>query len=167
ELFRQEHALVDDRAAGEGADIEILDALLDHCLLDATADDVEVDLELLLVHAARIADHDLLDLGPRGIGLVANDRDIHRYLAPAVDGVAVGQDFAFDHHTCALLGAKVGARQKDHADAEPAGAHEGPGAPDMVLEEILWDLDMNAGAITRLAVGIHGAAMPHGLQRGN
>ena len=89
QLLRQEHALVDDRPAGEGADVEILDALLDHRLLDAPADQIEIDLELLLVHAAAVADHDLLDLGPGRIGLLADDVDVHRHLAPAIDRMAV------------------------------------------------------------------------------
>ena len=39
------------------------------------------------------------------------------------------------------------------------------GAPDMVLEEILRDLHMDAGPVAGLAVGIDRAAMPDRLQR--
>ena len=165
QLLRQEHALVDDRAAGEGADVEILDALLDHRLLDAPADQIEVDLELLLVHAAAVADHDLLDLGPGRIGLLADDVDVHRHLAPAIDRMAVGEDLALDHDAGALLGAEIGARQEHHADAELARPQHRAGAPDMVLEEILRDLHMDARPVAGLAVGIHGTAMPDRLQR--
>ncbi len=35
----------------------------------------------------------------------------------------------------------------------------------MVAEEILRDLDMDAGAVAGLAVGVDRAAMPHRLQR--
>src|SRR5262249_53820392 len=62
---------------------------------------------------------------------------------------------------------EIGARQKDLADAELSLAGHLPLAADVFLEEILRDLHMNAGAVARLAVGIDGAAVPHGLQRGN
>src|SRR3546814_4432386 len=78
ELLRQEHALVDDRAAGQGADVELLDAVLGCALLDAAADDIEIGLELLLADAEIVADHDLLDLGPCRVGLPADDVDVHR-----------------------------------------------------------------------------------------
>jgi hypothetical protein len=35
----------------------------------------------------------------------------------------------------------------------------------MVLEEILWNLDVNAGAVAGFAVGIDGATVPEFLQR--
>ena len=36
---------------------------------------------------------------------------------------------------------------------------------DMLAEEILRDLDVDAGAVAGLAVGVDGAAVPDGLQR--
>src|SRR3546814_13052388 len=35
----------------------------------------------------------------------------------------------------------------------------------MLLEEVLRDLDVDAGAVARLAVGVHRTAMPDRLQR--
>ena len=40
-----------------------------------------------------------------------------------------------------------------------------PVAADVLLEELLRDLHVDAGAVAGLAVGIDGAAMPQGLQR--
>jgi hypothetical protein len=165
ELLGQERALVDHRAARQRADVEVLDGLLDGGLLDAAADDVKVGLELLLVDAGAVADHDLLNLRPRRVGLLADHLDVHRHLAPAIDGVALRQDLALDDDAAALLRAQVGARQEDHADGELARPGERAGAADMLLEEILGDLDMDAGAVAGLAVGIDRAAVPHRLQR--
>src|SRR5262249_41291547 len=167
QLLGQEHALVDHRPAGHGADVELLNRLLHRRLLDAPADDIEIDLELFFGRAEAVGDHDLLDLGPGRVRLLADDLDVHRYLAPAVDRVAVGQDLALDDDAAALLGAQVGAWQKDLADAELPLAGHLPLATDVLLEEILRNLHVDAGAVAGLAVGIDGAAMPHGLQRGN
>src|SRR4051794_29149611 len=41
------------------------------------------------------------------------------------------------------------------------------GVADMVVEKILRDLDMDAGAVAGLAVSVNGAAMPHRLERGD
>ena len=112
------------------------------------------------------ADHDLLDLGPRGVGLLADHRDVDRHLAPAVDRVAEAQDLGLDDGAAALLRAEIGARQEDHADRDAADLR-GLAAriAHVVAEEVLRDLDMDAGAVAGLAVGIDRAAMPDRLQR--
>src|SRR3546814_6680217 len=46
---REEQPLLDDRAAGERADVEILDLRGDHLLLDPAADEVEILFEFGLV----------------------------------------------------------------------------------------------------------------------
>src|SRR6185437_7995523 len=134
-------------------------------LLDAPADDVEVELEALDLDAARIGDHDLLDLGPRRIGLLADHVDVDRHLAPAIDGIAEIEDLGLDDGAAALLAVEVGARQEHHADGEPPGARLMAGMAHMLAEEILGYLDMNAGAVAGLAVGVDGAPMPHRFQR--
>ena len=126
QMLGQEHALVDDRAAGERADVELGDVLGQRRLLHAPAQDVELLLELAVVEpGVAAADQDLLDLGPRGVGLLADHRDVDRHLAPAQDGVAEAQDLGLDDGAAALLRAEVGARQEHHADgdaARPAGS---------------------------------------------
>ena len=81
--------------------------------------------------------------------------------------MAVGEDLALYHHAGALLGAEIGAGKEDHADAKLARPHLRAGAADVIPEEILRDLDMDAGAIAGLAIGIDGAAVPDSLQRRN
>src|SRR4029453_11516467 len=159
------HALVDDRAAGQRADVHLADAFLGGGALDAPADDVEVGLEDLLAHALRVGDHDLLDLRARGIRLLADDADIHRHLAPAIDGVAVVQDLALDDDAAGLLLAEIGTRQEDLADAKLAGRQLLPDLAHIVLEEGMRNLHVDAGAVAGLAVGIDRAAVPHRLQR--
>ena len=54
--------------------------------------------------------------------------DVHRHLAPAIDGMAVGEDLAFDDDAGAFLCAEIRARQEDHAHPQHAGTHgEGNG----------------------------------------
>src|SRR6185437_4527561 len=107
---------------------------------------------------------DLLDLGTRGVGLLADDVDVDRHLAPAIDGIAPLQDLRLDDGAAALLPVEVGARQEDHADRELPGLGLVAGVTDVGLEEFLRDLDMDAGAVAGLAVGIDRAAVPHRLQ---
>ncbi len=165
--FREEQPLVDDRAARQRADVEIVDLRGDHLLLDAAADEVEVALErgevLLLRHGA--GDHDLLDLGPGALRLLADNGDVHRHLAPAIDGVARLDDLALDDGAAGFLRGEVGARQEHHADREAVGLGAMAGRGDGVVEEAQGQVDMDARAVAGLAIRIDCAAMPHGLQR--
>ena len=165
QLLGQEHALVDHRTRRQRADVEFLDVLGQHRVLDAPADDVEVGLELGVAHLLGVGDHDLLDLGAVGVGLLADDADVHRHLAPPVDGVAEAQDLGLDDAAAALLGAEVGLGQEDHAHGEAPGKDLVAGALDVLLEEVLGNLQVDAGAVAGLAVGIHGAPVPHRFQR--
>ena len=164
QLLGQEHALVDDRAARQRAHVEVGDVLVQDLLLDAPADDEEIGLEGVLVDAAVLADHDLLDLGARRVGLLADDVDVDRHLAPAVDGVARLEDLGLDDAAAALLGLEVGLGKEDHADGEALVARLVPGVADMLDEEVLRDLQVDAGAVAGLPVGVDGAAVPHLLQ---
>ena len=60
--------------------------------------------------------------------------------------------------------AKHGLWQEQHADGEDALVGFVAGAGDMAAEEVLGDLDVDAGAVAGLAVGVDGAAVPDGLQ---
>src|SRR5690606_13933316 len=97
-------------------------------LLDPAANDIEVGLELLLGDAEIVRDHDLLDLRPGGVGLLADHVDIHRHLAPAEDGVAVAQNLALDDDAAALLRREIGARQEHLANGDAALAGDMAGA---------------------------------------
>ncbi len=135
-------------------------------LFDAPADHVQLALERAFRHLARVPDHDLLDLGPRRVGFLADAIDVDRHLPPAVDRVAEIQDFGLDDLTAALLRAEIGFRQEHLADRDRPLVHElVPGAHHDFGEEILRNLDVDAGAVAGLAVGIDRAPVPDGLQR--
>src|SRR3546814_6177216 len=80
EGFSEEQALVDDRPAGQWADVEVIDLRSDHLLFDPAADEIQVLFKLAHVlffgHGPR--DHDLLDLRTRALRLFADDGDINR-----------------------------------------------------------------------------------------
>src|SRR4029077_7739349 len=67
EMLGEEHALVDDRARRQRAEIKFRYLCGDRLLFDAAADHVEVALELRVADAAGVPQHDLLDLGPRRV----------------------------------------------------------------------------------------------------
>ena len=114
-------------------------------------------------NALGVADDDLLDLGAGGGRLLAQDRCVDRHLAPAADGVAEAQDLALDDGPAGLLLLEARARQKHHADGDPLVGPDG--ALDLALEEVLRDLDVDAGPVAGLAVGVDGTAMPDRLER--
>src|SRR6185503_9642360 len=124
-------------ARRQGADVEVGDVGGGRRLLDPPADDVELTLEVLGAGLALDADDDLLDLRPRRVGLLADDRDVHRNLAPAIDGVAELEDLLLDDAAAALLAVEVGARQEDLADGEVAVVGLVSQVSDMRLEEVL------------------------------
>ncbi len=186
ELLCEKQALIDEGAAGERADIEVVQVLGEHLTLDPPPDDEKITLERIVgiptgltstiqtalaaraapaVGAApsvRVGDHDLLDLGPGGDRLFADDGGVHRHLAPAENAVAKAQDLGLDDGATALLCREVGARQEDHADRNRPPRFLG--AMGLLQEEVLGDRQIDAGAVAGLAVGVDGAAMPDRLQ---
>src|SRR5205814_4089684 len=127
-----------------------------HPLLDAPADHVEVALEPLGGVPPRVGDHDLLDLGARRVRLLADHADIHGHLAPAVDRIAGVQYLGLDDGPTPLLAIEIGARQEDHADCELPGPGLVARVLDVLAEEVLRDLHMDAGAVAGFAIGIDG-----------
>ncbi len=83
ELLGQEQALVDHRPTGQRADVETVDVLGEHLVLDPPPDQEQLALEVTVIHPLRIADDDLLDLGPGRNRLLADHRGVDRHLAPA------------------------------------------------------------------------------------
>ena len=164
QILGQEHALVDQAAARKGAEIELGDLRGDGLLLDLPADDVQVALISGVIMAGRVPDQDLFDLGRGGAGLVADDGGVDRHLAPAIDGISGGEDFRLANLAAPLLGAEIGLGEKHHADRDTAGLERVAAEADSLGKEILRDLHVDAGAVARLAVGVHRAAVPDGAQ---
>ena len=165
ELLGQEHPLVDERAGRERADVEAADVVVQDLLLDAPADDVEVDLELIVIDAALVVDHDLLDLRPAGIRLFSDHRRIDRHLAPTLDAVAEAENLRLHDAAAEVLRAEIGLGQEHHADGKASALGPLAGRLHMLPEEVLRNLDVNAGAVAGLAVGIDRAPVPHRLER--
>ena len=171
QLLGEEQPLVDDRPRRQRADVETLDLRFDDLLLDAPADQEQVLLErrhrrqVERPPGARPGDHDLLDLGARLHRLVADDAYVDRHLPPAVDGVAEADDLGLDDGAAGFLRRQVGARQEDHPDRGQIGLGPVAGALDVLVEEVDRNLDMDAGTVAGLAVGVDRAAVPDGLQR--
>jgi hypothetical protein len=164
-LLRQHHALVDDRPAAERREIQLADPGGGGGLLDPAADDVKLAFEGLLVHTLGVRDDDLLDLGPGRVGLFAQNGDVHRNVAPAVDVVAHAQNLGFHDGPAGLLRAEIGAGQEHLTHGHQlilAGLV--PGAHDLVVEEGGRDLHMDARAVAGLAIGIDRAPVPDGLE---
>jgi hypothetical protein len=74
--------------------------------------------------------------------------------------VAEAQDLGLDDAAAALLRAEVGARQEDLADGDAAAGRSSCPVRGPAREEVLRDLDMDAGAVAGLAVGVDRAAVP-------
>ena len=163
ELFGEEQPLVDHRPAGQGADVEAVDVLGQHLLLDPAPDDEQLALELGIADAFGIAENDLLDLGPGRDRLIADHGRVDRHLAPAQDRVPETQHLGLDDRPAALLAGEVGARQEYHADRDAAVGVLA--AADLLAQEVLRDLEVDPGAVAGLAVGVDRTAMPDRAQR--
>ena len=91
--------------------------------------------------------------------LLADHRSVDRHLPPAQNGIAEAEDLGLDDGPAALLPGEVGARQEHHADREAAA--DVLVAVQLLPEEALRDLEIDAGAIARFAVCVDRAAMPY------
>ena len=134
-------------------------------LFDPLAAQVQGAFELLALHAGGGREHDLLDLGPGGVGLLADDAGVHRHLAPAVDIEAEPQGLGLDDGARGFLGAGVGARQEHLAHGDGARTQGVAGAAHLFGEEILRHGNQHAGAVAGLAVGVDRPAVPERFQR--
>ena len=164
ELFGQEHALVDQRPAGQRTDVEVANVFLARAVLDPLPDDEQVALEFFHIRVGGPFDHDLLDLGPRGGRFFSQGRKIDRNLAPAINGITELQDFSLNDKPAAFLGFQIGARQECHTHRNRPVAGGVTGAADMIAEKVLRDFDQDAGAVPGHAVGIDRASVPQRLQ---
>src|SRR5215472_10238388 len=88
DLRRQHEAFVDDRATGEGWDVEVvfaLDVRNSHLVFSPTADDVKQALEVILVHAIWCSREELFNIWLRGAGFTTDGVAVHGRIAPAED----------------------------------------------------------------------------------
>ena len=134
-------------------------------VLDDLADDEQVAFQLVRIGIDRAFDHDLFDLGPGGVALFAQRRQVDRHLTPAVNRVAEFQDFRFHDEAAPFLRFQIGAGQECHADRDRPGAGGVSGAADMVVEKFLRNFHHDAGAVAGHAVGVDRAPVPERLQR--
>ena len=167
--FGPHHPLVGDRARGQGADIDAGQVLGLDRLLDTAAAQIQFALQRLAIQrlarvVQRRGQHDLFDLWPGRAGLGPHDRQVDGRLAPAIDPEAGAQGLGLDDGAGAVLGAQVGARQEDLADADGPRTQGLADGGHLFGEEALRQLGHDARAVARQAVGIDRAAVGHGLQ---
>mgnify|MGYP006446500315 CR=1 FL=1 len=133
---------------------------------DPAAHDVEHPLKRVGVPALGVGEQDLLDGRSGGGGLFAQARGVDGHLAPAIERQPGAQDLGLHDGPAALLGGEVGARQEDHAHADPSlFADMVAGSRHQGAEKALGDAGTQPGAVAGLAVGVHRAAVPDRLER--
>ena len=162
DLRGQQQTLVNDGARGERGNVEealVVQAGGGDLGFGALADHVQLALQRVLVHPQRVLDEDLLDVGLGDARDAADGIHVDWRIAPAEHAQSLLADDALDdpfagqalvalhgekHHAHAIL-ARVG---KGDADA---GALAG--------EELVRDLDEQAGAIARFRIAAAGATV--------
>jgi hypothetical protein len=133
-------------------------------LLDAAAHQIERAFQLVRVPVGRVFKQDLFNRRTRRRSLGPQTGRVHRHLTPAKQAQARAQHFGLDDGAALFLGAKIGARQEDHADADGVIAGLVSRASHRRLEEILRNAKPQTRAVAGLAVRVHGAAVPDRLQ---
>ncbi len=163
ELVGQEHALIDERAAGErhGVEADVVAAgLAIDGARDHLAQDVELALEIRLVgDVGAAADEHLPMHGLGGDDGVGQTGIVGRHVAPTQELEPLGVDHAL-HHLLAIDALGGVARHEQIADGVMAGLGQRDAdgrAGD--LEEVMRDLHQDAGAVAGERVGARGAAM--------
>ncbi len=161
-LMRQQQAFVHDGARRQRRNIE--EAFVGEIRggdlgLGALADDVELPLQLILRHAGRAANEDLLDVGLRCAGNAADGIHFHRRIAPAkyAESLFARDPFqdAFGQQTMRWL-----YRQKNHPDAILAlGRQRETQLGAFAREKLVWNLDQDASAVAGLRIATASAAV--------
>ena len=165
-LFGQHHAFVDDRPARQAAQIHALDLAGQSRLFDAASDNVKFPFKLFFGDRLFVADQNLLNFRPGGVGFVAQNRHIHRHMPPAIDIVAHSQNFGFHNGAHAFLRAEIGAGQENLTHCNQLfGIGFMAGAAHLIIKKPDRNLHMNARAITGFAISINSAPVPDGLER--
>ena len=160
QLRAGEHALVDDRAAGERRDHELrAGGDLRHA-----ADHVQLALEGVLVQRQLVGrgDDEVLDVRREEVGRDADVVLVHRHVAPLDDALALVGDRGLEQ-LLELLAAVLLARQE--ADADAVRARLGQLGVDDAAHELVGQLEQDSGAVARVRVGARRAAMLEVLER--
>ena len=163
-MLGKKHPLVDQRARRQRTDVEIRDRCAADLCLDAAANDEQVALDLLDAFRVTGVEHDLFDLRSGGVRLFSDDGDVDGDLPPAIDVIAKTQDLGLDDRAAGFLSRVIGARQEYHSDANASRLQRVPGQTHLVSKKGLWHLDVDPGAVTRLAVCIDSAPVPNALE---
>ena len=163
ELAHQNHALVDDGAAGHGDRIEFRHVAAGQRIDgvgDALAGEIELTLEVILVlRSSAIGHENLTHHGLDGLHGLAKVRIVHGDVAPADQGQAFLRELRGDD--LFRLGAgRVVAGHEELTDAIVLGGWQGHAQARAFLhEEVMGDLDEDAAAVAELGIRAHRAAM--------
>ena len=156
-LIHQEHALVDDGAAGEGADVGVVVALLEHA-----AGDVEPAVEVDAAGDRLRARHEALaDVGHAVAGALAEDVRVRGHVAPAEEV----QPFLFGDDLERLFGAadqQRVLRKEEHAHAVISRIQTLNAGNDLA-EQLVGDLGEDAHAVAGIARGVLACAVSQPL----
>ena len=156
-LIHQEHALVDDGAAGEGADVGVVVALLKHAAGDVEPA-VEVDAAGDRLRARQEA---LADVGHAVAGALAEDFRVRGHVAPAEEV----QPFLFGDDLERLFGAadqQRVLRKEEHAHAVIPRIQTLNAGNDLA-EQLVGDLGEDAHAVAGIARGVLACAVSQPL----
>ena len=150
QIVHQEHALVDDGAAGQAGHIGAVAGLLEH-----PADDVEPAVKInALAHTGRLFDEALPDGGHAVPGLLAHSIGVYRHPAPCqkLKPLLAGDQLKQLHGLCPqvlVLG------EEEHADTVfPLVAQADVQLIGHLGKELVADLQHDAHAVAGLALGI-------------
>ena len=163
ELAHQNHALVDDGAAGHGDWIELRHVAAGQRIDgvgDALAGEIELTLEVILVlRSSAIGHENLTHHRLDGLHGLAKVRIVDGDVAPANQGQAFLRELRGDD--LFRLGAgRVVAGHEELADAIVLGGRQGHAKGSAFLhEEVMGDLNENAAAVAELGIRAHCAAM--------
>ncbi len=160
DIFRQEHAFINDGLNGKRADVKARDGSRDHTFFDAAADDVKLTFKLITLAASAIPEHNLLNGGPCGLSFFADNINIDRHLSPTVNVKAFAQKFGLDNGSGFFLCTKIRAWQENHTDGDFRVARLVARALHLCLEKLLSNIEPNTGTVACLAVRINGAPVP-------
>lgn len=163
DLGCEEEPLVDDGFRRHGGDVEKVmfpDVLEGGDLgLGAFADDVEFALEFVRGHAGGGGDEDLFDVGLGGTREASDGVGVDGGIAPAEDLEVFLAGDAFEDTFAAQTGVGLDG-EEDHSDAVFARSGEGEAEAGALLEEeLVGDLDGDAGSVARARIAAAGSAV--------
>ena len=161
-LRREQQTLVDNGARGKRRNVEeilLLHVGFGHSRFHSLAHDVELALERVLVHARRVADENLLDVGLRVARHPPDHVAVDRRVAPAQHAKSFLAHDLFDDSFAQQPVMRID-RKKYHAHSVLTRSRQGETqARRFALEESVGNLDQDARAIAGLRIASASAAM--------